>query len=376
MSMRRALLVLGMHRSGTSAVTGAIAQLGAAAPLTLMPANGCNERGFWESLRIMALNDELLASAGSAWHDWRAFDAGWYASPLMDGYTTRAKQLIEEEFGAADLFVLKDPRICRILPFWSTALGEMNIASRIVIPVRSPLEVAHSLASRDGFSREKALLIWLRHVLDAERETRHLPRAVVAMDDFLEDWRGSIKAIGRALEIDWPRFDASAAAAVDDFLSRDLKHQIAPVDALPPVFAWTIKAYDAMLALRDNPQSRLARGALDDVGSSFDAACAFMGPAFVEISARVAQVETEAAALRAERDELIRARNDLAMTVNCAQAQENGSREPNVADRLINLKAESERVRRRLGAIQVTLAGIAAEAQCGEPRQLVSDRRN
>lgn len=375
MSMRRALLVLGMHRSGTSAVTGAIAQLGAAAPLTLMPANACNERGFWESLRIMALNDELLASAGSAWHDWRAFDSG-YASPLMDGYKTRAKQLIEDEFGAAGLFVLKDPRICRILPFWSTALGEMNIASRIVIPVRSPLEVAHSLAARDGFCLEKALLIWLRHVLDAERETRHLPRAVVAMDDFLEDWRGSIKTIGRALEIEWPRFDASAAAAVDDFLSRDLKHQIAPVDALPPVFAWTIKAYDAMLALRDNPQSRLARGALDDVGASFDAACAFMGPAFAEISARVAQVETEAAALRAERDELIRARYDLAMIVNCAQAQESGSREPKVADRLIHLKAESERVRRRLGAIQVTLAGIAAEAQCSEPRQLVSVRRN
>jgi hypothetical protein len=133
-----------------------------------------------------------------------------------------------------DLFVMKDPRICRFLPFWSTALGEMNIASLVVVPIRSPLEVAQSLAARDGFSLEKGLLIWLRHVLDAERETRHLPRAIVGMDEFLGDWRGSIKTIGRLLKIEWPRFDDLVAAAIDNFLSRDLKHQNAPDEALPP----------------------------------------------------------------------------------------------------------------------------------------------
>jgi hypothetical protein len=358
---KRALLVLGMHRSGTSAVAGAMVQLGAAPPLTLMPAHSQNERGYWESLKIVGLDDELLASAGSAWDDWRAFDTGWYSSPLVDGFRRRAKQLLEEEFDSADLFVLKDPRICRILPFWSTALREMNTASLVVIPIRSPLEVARSLASRDGFSLEKSLLIWLRHVLDAERETRHLPRTIVAMDDFLDDWRSSIQKIGRLLGIEWPRLDDSTAAAVDNFLSWDLKHQNASSDSLPLVFAWTLKAYDAVSALSDQPQSRLALSALDEVRSTFEMACAFMGPAFTEIEAKVARAESGAAALRGERNELTRRCHTLTRMLTQMKQQRNRSYEFGLADRQIDPEANRERARIKLHSIRATLAGIAVE---------------
>lgn len=359
--MRRVILVLGMHRSGTSALTGAIVQVGVAAPLTLLPATRDNERGYWESLKFSYLHDELLASAGSTWDDWRPFDKEWYSSLQSDDFRARAKSLLNEEFGEAEFFAFKDPRICRILPFWSATLAEMHIAPHIIITVRSPLEVARSLAARDGFSLEKALLIWLRHVIDAERETRDLPRAIVAMDDFLHDWRGSIQKIGWLLGIEWPRFDNATAATVDIFLSRDLKHQNSPDGALPPAFTWTIKAYDAMLVLRDNPQSRLALSVLDEVGSSFELACALMGPVFSEIEARAMRVEREADALRSERDELIAARNDRTKLAG-TQAQRNVALEPGVECRLMNLKAESFHLRRRLENVQVRLASIAAEA--------------
>lgn len=359
--MRRALLVLGMHRSGTSAMAGAMVQLGAAPPLTLMPAHSQNERGYWESLKIVGLDDELLASAGSAWDDWRAFDTEWYSSPLVDGFRTRAKQLLEEEFDSADLFVLKDPRICRILPFWSTTLREMNTASLVVLLIRSPLEVARSLASRDGFSLEKGLLIWLRHVLDSERETRHLPRTIVAMDDFLDDWRSSIQKIGRLLGIEWPRLDDSTAAAVDNFLSHDLKHQNASNDSLPLVFAWTHKAYDAVSALSDQSQSRLALSALDEVRSTFEMACAFMGPAFTEIEAKVARAESGAAALRGECNELTRRCDTLTRMLTQMNQQRNRFYEFGLADRQIDPEANRNRARIKLHSIRATLAGIAAE---------------
>src|SRR5271168_3906496 len=134
----------------------------------------------------------------------------------------------------------------------------MQITPLAVIPIRSPLEVALSLAKRDGFSLEKGLLLWLRHILEAERESRRFPRAIIAMDELFEDWRGAITKIGGLLGIEWPVFGEAAAAAVDAFLSRDLIHQNAAADLLPPVFAWTIKAYEAMLTLGDRPQSRLA----------------------------------------------------------------------------------------------------------------------
>ena len=47
-TQRRAVIVLGMHRSGTSALTRVISLLGADLPSSLMPANLSNEAGFFE----------------------------------------------------------------------------------------------------------------------------------------------------------------------------------------------------------------------------------------------------------------------------------------------------------------------------------------
>ncbi len=66
---REAVLVLGMHRSGTSSVAGALVSLGGAAPLHLLPPQLDNEKGFWESSVLVALNDEILTAAGSHWWD-------------------------------------------------------------------------------------------------------------------------------------------------------------------------------------------------------------------------------------------------------------------------------------------------------------------
>ena len=64
--MRDALLVLGMHRGGTSAVAGALTKLGGKAPNTLMPADAFNTRGYFKCVTLYHFHDELLASAGSA----------------------------------------------------------------------------------------------------------------------------------------------------------------------------------------------------------------------------------------------------------------------------------------------------------------------
>ena len=73
---KSAVLVLGMHRSGTSSVAGALVSLGGAGPLHLLPPQLDNERGFWESSVLVALNDEILTAGGSNWRDWRAFNLG------------------------------------------------------------------------------------------------------------------------------------------------------------------------------------------------------------------------------------------------------------------------------------------------------------
>ena len=129
---RIGVLVLGMHRSGTSALTRVLNLLGCDLPKTLMGANKTNEAGHWESLPICRLNDEILSSAGSNWHDWLAFNPGWYSSPRAAEYKEKALALLEEEFGQSRLFVLKDPRICRFAPFWLDVLETAGVKPVVI----------------------------------------------------------------------------------------------------------------------------------------------------------------------------------------------------------------------------------------------------
>ena len=124
---RTGVLSLGMHRSGTSALSRVLSLLGCDLPKTLIGANSSNEAGHWESTEIARLNDEILASVGSLWHDWLAFNPGWYSSPKAAEFREKALEVLADEFAQSRLFVLKDPRICRIAPFWLEVLEAAGV---------------------------------------------------------------------------------------------------------------------------------------------------------------------------------------------------------------------------------------------------------
>ena len=96
---RQAILVLGMHRSGTSALTRVINLLGFGLPKTLIPASQYNERGFWETPVLVDFHDRVLESAGSCWHDWSKFNPNWYDSPVSNQFREELKSIITSEFG-------------------------------------------------------------------------------------------------------------------------------------------------------------------------------------------------------------------------------------------------------------------------------------
>lgn len=266
--MKTALIVLGMHRSGTSSVAGALAMLGAAAPATLMPAGADNPRGFWESEVLMGVDDRVLAAGGSDWRDWRAFggpDAG-----AREGFEDEAARALEAEFAGADLIVLKDPRICRFFPFWRGVLARAGYAARVVSPVRDPREVAGSLMARNAMTREAALRLWLRHVLEAEAASRDLRRRVLLWSDWLADWRAEAARMELRLGIDLNLGDAARAAAVDGFLSGDLQRQRGDDSPLPPAVA---QAYELLAFLAHEGEDLGAHRRLDGLRAGFDGAC-------------------------------------------------------------------------------------------------------
>ena len=221
---KAAVLVCGMHRSGTSAVARTLNLLGCSLPVSLIPGRPSeNELGFWESQTIVELNKEILASGGSAWDDCEPFDPGWYQTPVADAFREQAGNLLASEFGTSRFFVLKDPRICRILPFWIEAIEAFDATPFIVCPIRNPFDVATSLNIRDRIAPARALLIWLRHVLDSELASRSHRRTFVRYEDLLDEWKGATNRVGEQLGLVWPR-RAAAGSEIDAFLAPDLRH--------------------------------------------------------------------------------------------------------------------------------------------------------
>lgn len=224
MTTRTAYLVLGMHRSGTSAVTQLIALAGGDLPANLMPGDEHNAKGYFEPWTIAMFNDERLHAAGSAWDDVFAHPFRPLGEAEEQGFLERARALFAEEFGDDAHPLLKDPRVTVLLPFWRALLAELGVGARCVIPVRHPLAVAGSLERRDGFARQKSVLLWCAYMLAAEAHTRDLPRAFVGYDALLADWRSEVARMEATLGGPLPRMTKQVGIAIDRFLSPQLRH--------------------------------------------------------------------------------------------------------------------------------------------------------
>jgi hypothetical protein len=249
---RPALLVLGMHRSGTSALTRVLALHGIGLPAEEMPAAPDNPLGFWEPPGVQRFDDRLLARLDRAWDDPRPVPLEDLPPTERAAFEEEALAILAAEFPGAAPFVLKEPRMARLLPFWRPVLARAGVAPRAVLPVRNPLEIMESLARRNEVPSETALLLWLGHVLAAERETRDLPRVVLAYDDLLADWRG---AVAPALAL-LPGGFAPDAAAIEAFLRPAMRHHAETTDALlrhPRIWRVVKRAFAALRVAPGEP---------------------------------------------------------------------------------------------------------------------------
>src|ERR1700681_1495219 len=113
---RTCILVLGMHRSGTSAFARVASLLGAALPRDLNRGTTDNAVDYWEPLPLVECHDEMLWAAEGRWNDWRAFKPHALPGSLLDRFKCEISGILEQQFGSAPLFVLKDPRISRFVP--------------------------------------------------------------------------------------------------------------------------------------------------------------------------------------------------------------------------------------------------------------------
>ncbi|WP_440958858.1 glycosyltransferase [Oceanicaulis sp. LC35] len=214
-----AIMVLGMHRSGTSALTRVLNLLGADLPEDLVPANAYNKSGYWEPSDVVALNDGWLSKAGASW-DAPFLPDGDMTQALPRTSVKAAADTIKAAYGADHtLIAVKDPRCTLYAPTWRQGLERAGYAPAQLIIHRDPAEVAQSLAHRDRFAADEAGLLWAWYCLKSLEAYRDAGGVVVSYSALRQDWRAVVADIRSGLGLEGLKITPGAAKKVDAFLT-------------------------------------------------------------------------------------------------------------------------------------------------------------
>lgn len=223
---KRLIVVLGMHRSGTSAITKSLELLGVNLGDNLYPASFDNPKGFWEDQECIAINEQLLNHLGSG-HDrlnlaWDAISADSKISQLR----LTAIHLIARKLSiSGGIWGFKDPRMCRLLGFWKDVFLSLDCEVSFVIAVRNPVSVAISLAARNDIAAEKAYFLWLQHVLPTLNFMMGTRRIVVDYDELMANPYSQIIRMSNRLGLSCPDANSPAVKNFENiFLQNELRH--------------------------------------------------------------------------------------------------------------------------------------------------------
>lgn len=251
-------VVLGMPRSGTSAITRSLQALGIDLGESLLPADERNAKGFYEDSEVLyKINRVVSAAVQKRWMPLNL-------DPQMidkDATLRRCKHyavgVLSERLASVTAWGFKDPRTLSIFPFWRAVLNTLGVEEHYVIVVRNPLAAAHSVARFAHTDVKNGLLLWLRFMYTALEATEGKNRVVVSYENMVNQPRHEIIRLQRGLK----RHDALDETALNDycdqFIDKKLRHHEYTYDDLkddpdvgivPEIKEW----YDFMLMLANN----------------------------------------------------------------------------------------------------------------------------
>jgi len=259
---KQAVFILGMHRSGTSALAGVLSRLGIYPGTNLIPSHqDVNPKGFWEHKEIVELHDQIFGELGITWDNITPLPDNWWEISNIVPLKNKLSEIVRREFDQAALWLLKDPRLCRLLPMWLEILKEFGFTPYFILCVRNPLEVAESLQKRDKLGKYEAVLLWLVYVLESEKWSRGCIRTVVTFDSFLDNWRNICGWVEKNLDVKLSADDPEVIKNISEFIEPGLKHYNLPKKNVindNPIYILADKAYQLFLS---KP--------IDDIGEMF-----------------------------------------------------------------------------------------------------------
>jgi hypothetical protein len=223
--MRDGVIVVGMHRSGTSLISEIVHRWGAFGRVNdCLPSNQWNARGYWELEPLVDLNTRLLAEVGASW----SFPPSQKCDVQLASLSQRGKYrdeairlLASMKSQVGGSWFWKDPRLSLLLPFWQQIWGDV----RYVICVRNPLEICLSLQERDNLSFPVSILLWQRYMLSILEWTRNAPAIAVNYSTVLKNPAAECARLSRfLLDPNGPRQSPEPARKMMRAVNKDLRH--------------------------------------------------------------------------------------------------------------------------------------------------------
>ncbi len=260
------LFVIGMHRSGTSALTGCLNKLGLTIGKKIIPPSFDNKKGFFENRLICNLNDTILNYFGISWASVKALPENWIEDDKIPDFLETAYSIIKNEFEEyEDIILIKDPRISLLLPFWCKVVDIFEGIPKVIISLRNPEKIVSSLKTRNHIPKNKAYILWYNYISNAERYSRDIERFFI---DFNELRTKPIEVLSKCCKhfaLDLEKNIAIQEKAISNFI--DKKNNGASDNSkskysLPQQF---IKFHNTLLKFRQNLHSKTTKAQIEKI---------------------------------------------------------------------------------------------------------------
>jgi hypothetical protein len=369
---RASVLLVSVPHGAASILAASLRRLDGGRPFA-SPEDASDEGGC--NAALLPLHDRFLAELGTSRNDPLPTGAE-RATPLKRiAFAAELRRLVNPILEHRRLLI-EEPSVGLLLPVWMEALSSLRCRIACILVVRHPDEVAASLAAYDDLSLQEGLMLWLRYVLDAERETRGVARVVVMHHEVLQDSHAVLDRICDHLNLTGrPGVQASDAPS-STTKERTDRNSGALADLCR-------QAWAAVSTLATDSRNQAAQTTLDQVGRAYREAAALFGPALA--AARAAAVEhgqrqresTEVFKRRVRRYEEVAAERDgriaaltteatrwreqaAALATTCASAEQD----------LVGLRAEQAAAALEIEQLRTTLRVEADEALRQAAQQL------
>ncbi|ODT94359.1 MAG: hypothetical protein ABS82_10755 [Rhodanobacter sp. SCN 67-45] len=323
-----AILIVGMHRSGTSALAGLIGKLGVPLGDHMLEPGSDNPKGYWEHREVVSVHERLFAGLGSRWDDVRALPENWREREVAREATLAISDIISSDFSECPMWAVKDPRLCRLLPLWFEVLQKRCVRPVVLFMVRRPREVSASIEARNHWQPLVGKLLWLRYMTEAITASSAFSREVLLYDDLLADPLATVLGALAKLGIDVGEWaSARQREAVAGFVDVSDRHHVSLglEEPATKIDAIAESLYESLVAVAhgDNDWKKVEKVVLDfDREWSQSGACTdAVADMAARIELRLRAAETENARLSSELTAQVRWSEDAQARFELLQAQ-------------------------------------------------------